>query len=114
MPKVKASAVSFDTGGESFPFYAATSTAAVTLPFALVADSASNLSDRLNTSCYPSSSRVTGWRPGRSEMANYRSQQGLSAVMARTADFIYDEFSDGVKTPWAIHDFLRHAAENWV
>jgi hypothetical protein len=103
--------VTFDTDGEIFPFYAASSAAAV-LPTAIVADIASNLADASNTGRYVIVAG-DGLEAEAALLADYRSQQGLSAVVARTAD-IYDEFNGGVKSPWAIHDFLRHAAETWA
>ncbi len=59
------------------------------------------------------------WSPGEglegeaAALASYRSQQGLTTVVARMTD-IYDEFNDGIKSPWAIRDFLEHAAANWA
>ena len=45
-------------------------------------------------------------------LAQYRGSLGLEAQMVRLQD-IYDEFNRGVVSPWAIQDFLRHAAASW-
>jgi hypothetical protein len=103
--------VTFDTDGEIFPFYAATSSAAI-MPAAIVADIASQLADPANAGRYVIVAG-DGLEAEAALLADYRSLQGLSAVVARTAD-IYDEFNQGLKSPWAIHDFLRQAAETWA
>ncbi len=41
-----------------------------------------------------------------------RAQQGLATSLVDVTD-VYDEFAYGQKTPYAIRDFLRHAALAW-
>jgi hypothetical protein len=45
-------------------------------------------------------------------LAALRQAQGLSVAMIDVED-LYDEFSDGQKTPEAIKSFLQYAATNW-
>jgi hypothetical protein len=103
--------VSFDTDGGVFPFFAATPSSAVA-PAAVVADQASNLADAANQGRYVVIAG-DGLESAAHAMAGYRAQQGLSTMVARVAD-IYDEFSGGIKTPWAIRDFLQHASTTWA
>jgi len=42
----------------------------------------------------------------------HRQAQGLRVAVVDVAD-VYDEFSDGIFTPQAIHDFLDYAWRNW-
>jgi hypothetical protein len=101
----------FGVDGGLTPFVA-TTTAAIQGPAAMVADLASHLEDPQNRGRY-----VIVAGPGMAAeaevLASYRAGQGLAAVVARVED-IFDEFSGGVRTPWAIHDFLRYASENWT
>ncbi len=46
------------------------------------------------------------------ELADYRSSRGLEAL-AVDLEEIYDEFSDGLADPHAIHAFLSHAWRSW-
>ena len=91
--------------------FLATTAAAASAPVALVADRASNLADPANRGRW-----VVVAGPGlegeAEAFAAYRESQGLSAVVAPVED-VYDEFSAGVVTPWAIRDFLRHAVASW-
>jgi hypothetical protein len=103
--------VSFATGGEIFPFFAAASSAAV-LPSAVVADLASDLQNPGNAGRYVVVAG-DGLEAEAGLLADYRELHGLSSMVARTAD-IYDEFNGGLKSPWAIRDFLQHAADNWA
>lgn len=45
-------------------------------------------------------------------LAEYRSRQGLATVVVPLGQ-IYDEFADGVVTPYAIRDFVSHAYAQW-
>ena len=53
-----------------------------------------------------------GLEPAAAELAAYRGGQGLAAMAVRLQD-VYDEFANGVATPWAIHAFLDHARAAW-
>ena len=110
-PDAGSFAVTFAAAGAAMPFVAAATTA-LQGPSAIVADYRSNLKDPENQGRY-----VVVAGPGleaeAAVLAAYREGQGLPAVVARVDD-IYDEFSGGVRTPWAIHDFLRYASENWA
>ncbi len=103
-------AVSFEAL-EGMRFLVATPASAVS-PVRVEADLASNLSDPANAGRY-----VVVAGPGlegeAAAFAALREAQGLSAVVAPVED-VYDEFSGGIVTPWAIRDFLRHATENWT
>ena len=102
--------VSFSTGGLAFPFLATTS--AGSRPAAgIVTDLASDLSNPGNRGRWIVVAG-TGLEGQAAILAAHRAGHGLSSVVARVAD-IYDEFNDGVASPWAIHDFLRYASENW-
>jgi hypothetical protein len=103
--------VSFATGGAVFQFLAATPAGAV-LPAAVEADLASDLRDPGNEGEWVVVAGA-GLEAEAGLLADYRQQQGLSTVVARTAD-IYDEFSGGLKSPWAIRDFLQYAAVSWA
>jgi uncharacterized repeat protein (TIGR01451 family) len=46
------------------------------------------------------------------ELADYRQGQGLTSMVVDLEE-IMDEFNYGISSPWAIHDFLRFAYENW-
>lgn len=45
-------------------------------------------------------------------LADQRRVAGLRVAVVGVQD-IYDEFSDGLFDPWAIHDFLAYAYHNW-
>jgi hypothetical protein len=53
------------------------------------------------------------WRTEAEALAAYHSQHGLRSV-AVSIEEIYDAFSYGNVTPWAIRDFLAYARDNWV
>ena len=97
--------------GNGLSFLATTSAASLP-PSDVVADIASDLASANNRGSW-----VVVAGPGLEDAAvayaAYRSAQGMSAVVARVAD-IYDEFSGGLTTPWAIRNFLQHASENWL
>ena len=46
------------------------------------------------------------------ELVNYRNAQGLAAMLINVED-VFDLFSHGIRTPWAIRSFLQFAVENW-
>ncbi len=46
-------------------------------------------------------------------LADHRQAQGLRVQVVRLTD-VYDEFSGGLVTPQAIHDFLAYAYGNWA
>jgi len=46
-------------------------------------------------------------------LVDYRRTQGLPGRVVSTED-IYNEFSEGIRTPHAINAFLKYAAENWA
>jgi hypothetical protein len=46
-------------------------------------------------------------------LAAHRQAQGLRVQVARITD-VYDEFSAGIFTPWAVRDFLAYAYQNWT
>ncbi len=101
--------VTFAGTSSDMPFFAAASAAA---PRSVRVDLESDLRNPTNQGRY-----VVVAGPGleaeAAALAAYRGNQGLSTVVARVED-IYDEFNGGIKTPWAIRDFLRFAAENWA
>ncbi len=92
--------------------FLATTSAASLPPSGMISDLASDLAAADNRGRW-----VVVAGPGlegaAAEFADYRAAQGMSTVVARVAD-IYDEFSGGLTTPWAIRDFLQHASENWL
>ncbi|MBI5194233.1 MAG: hypothetical protein HZA08_12455 [Nitrospirae bacterium] len=45
-------------------------------------------------------------------LADYRSKQGYKVTTVKIKD-IYDEFSAGIETPYALKDFLTFAYQNW-
>ena len=92
--------------------FVATTSAAVMPPFGLAADLQSTLAAPGNRGRWVAVTGA-GMEDAVLDLADHRASQGLSTVVARTAD-IYDEFSGGVVTPWAIRDFLEHASNNWI
>ncbi|MEM6453611.1 MAG: C25 family cysteine peptidase [Acidobacteriota bacterium] len=46
-------------------------------------------------------------------LAAARTGQGVTTRVIAIED-VYDAFSDGIVTPWAIRDLLRHARERWA
>ena len=52
------------------------------------------------------------WRLEAEDLATFRSGRGMSSL-AVSLEEVYNAFSDGIATPWAIRDFLAHARENW-
>ncbi len=92
--------------------FLATTSAASQPPSGMISDHASDLMAAGNRGQW-----VVVAGPGLEDaaaaFAAYRAGQGLSTFVARVAD-IYDEFSGGLVTPWAIRDFLNHASENWL
>jgi hypothetical protein len=52
------------------------------------------------------------WRTEAEDLASYRSGTGMRSLAVSVED-VYDAFSDGIATPWAIRDFLAYARENW-
>ena len=53
-----------------------------------------------------------GLEPAAGRLADLRAGLGLTAKLVRLQD-VYDEFSNGIPTPWAIRDFLAHARATW-
>ena len=52
------------------------------------------------------------WRAEAENLAAYRSSQGMRSA-AISIEEVYDAFSHGNVTPWAIRDFLAYAHDNW-
>ena len=50
--------------------------------------------------------------PALAPLVRLRKQEGYRVAVVDVED-IYDEFSFGAKTPWAIRDFLLHATNHW-
>jgi len=92
--------------------FLATTTSAARSPEGLAADTASNLAGGENSGRWVIVAG-TGLGDEAENFAAYRRARGMSAVVARVEN-IYDEFSGGVVTPWAIRDFLRNAVERWA
>ena len=99
-------AVSFETGSPQGR-YLAQPLAAAAVP-TLVVDQPSDLLATSNRADYLVIA-AAGLEDAAEELAGYRRSQGLEAEMVRLED-IYDEFHQGVVSPWAIQDFLRAAA----
>ena len=101
--------VTFATTSPGMPFLA---TAGAAAPHEVRADLASDLRMPSHRGAY-----VVVAGPGleseAAALAAYREARGLSTVVARVED-VYDEFNGGLKSPWAIRDFLQFAAENWA
>ena len=108
---VGGSSANFAVAGGLMPFVA-TASEAVQGPAAMIADMSSQLGDPENQGRYVIVAGP-GMEAEAEALAAYRAGQGLSTVVARVDD-IYDEFSGGVRTPWAIRDFLRYASDNWA
>ena len=53
------------------------------------------------------------WRSEAEALAAYRSGTGISSLAISIED-VYDAFSDGIVTPWAIRDLLDYARRNWA
>ncbi|MDX2437166.1 MAG: C25 family cysteine peptidase [Acidobacteriota bacterium] len=98
---------SVDTGTR----FLATTAAAAYSAAGLVTDLASDLANPENTGLWVIVPGA-GLEDEAEAFAAYRRAQGMSSVVARVED-IYDEFSGGVASPWAIRDFLHHAVEEW-
>jgi len=52
------------------------------------------------------------WRTEAEDFSTYRTGHGIRSL-AVDIEEIYNTFSDGIVTPWAIRDFLAYAHENW-
>ncbi len=53
------------------------------------------------------------WMSEAERLAVHRNGQGLSSMAVSLTD-VYDAFSDGIVTPWAIHELLDYATANWI
>ena len=100
--------------------YLAVSAAGVKTPDAIVADTASDLTDTANGADYiVITLRDLGWdqngdaRGWLNDLLDYRRSQALR-TRAVAAEDIYDEFGYGRFSPWAIKDFLTYATNNWT
>jgi hypothetical protein len=52
------------------------------------------------------------WRTEAESLAAYRTNSGIDSLAVSIED-VYEAFSDGIVTPWAIRDFLAYAREHW-
>ncbi len=52
------------------------------------------------------------WRSEADDLATYRTSRGLRSLTVSLEE-VYDTFSHGIVTPWAIRDFLIYAHANW-
>ncbi len=82
-----------------------------TTPAALTSGQIVNLSGKQNAADYliitPSI-----FADGATQLAGYRQQKGLRTLVV-TLDQVYNEFSDGIATPYAIKQFLATATKQW-
>ena len=81
-------------------------------PTAVFSDTPSTLRNPSNGADYliiSHSDFVTAALP----LADFRAAQGLRTQVVDVQD-VYDEFSDGIFDPQAIHDFLAYAYDNWA
>ncbi len=76
------------------------------------ADQPSSLSSAENRSEYLVIA-ADGLEAAAEELAALRRDSGLEAAAVRLED-VYDEFSGGVVSPWAIRDLLAWARDNWA
>jgi len=54
----------------------------------------------------------SGLEEAAEDLAEYRQHLGLETQMVRLQD-VYDEFNQGIVSPWAIRDFLAYATSRW-
>ena len=91
--------------------YLALSTAQRLSPISIIPDNPSDLQDTNNGADYIIITHpdfYTDMQP----LAAHRADEGLRTIIIDVGD-IYDEFSDGIFDPNAIHDFLAFAYTNW-
>jgi hypothetical protein len=77
----------------------------------IIQDEPSNLRDTANGADYIVISHqdfITATQP----LVDHRTSQGYRTMMVELGE-VFDEFSGGVYTPVAIHDFLEYAYNNW-
>ncbi len=101
--------VSFEAGS-SRARYLAMPLATAATPI-LVADKPSDLAAGSHRADYLVIA-AAGLEAAAADLAAYRAGQGLEAMMVELED-VYDEFSGGIVSPWAIRDFLAVAAARW-
>ena len=94
-----------------------TNYAAFTLGTGLMADEIKAVSDKvlMSTTNIGTYIIITSkdLAPAAQKLAEYRTGQGLASKVVLTSD-IYNEFSAGISTPYAIKDFLQYAVNNWA
>jgi uncharacterized repeat protein (TIGR01451 family) len=54
-----------------------------------------------------------GWLPEAERLVDLRAREGLRSLAA-PLQMVYDAFSHGIATPWAIRDFLAYAHAHWL
>lgn len=99
-------------GPENARHFLAVADGAVMRPVSITANLPSNLGDPGNGATYV----VIAHRslmPALTALKMVREAQGLSVAIVDVED-VYDEFGFGVKSPYAIREFLRSAASTWT
>ena len=103
--------VSFETEAAN-ALYLATTLAAAAAPLSVVVDQPSSLRASGHAADYVVIAGA-GLEDAAEELAAYRRERGLSTFVAPIEE-VYDEFSHGIVTPWAIRDFLAHTQQHWA
>lgn len=103
--------VSFRSAAPDATYIAATA-AAVAEPGDVWADQPSTLQDGRNTADYLIIAPYQLMN-GAQALAEYRQSRGLEALVVDLED-IYDEFNNGIASPYAIKDFLSFARRSWA
>jgi hypothetical protein len=103
--------LSFEAPAPGSSFFALTRDQARS-PISITTDTPSKLSESSNNYSYlVITPRV--WHSESQTLATYRQGRGLSTLVVDLVD-IYDEFNFGLRSPYAIKDFLTHAYNNWT
>lgn len=103
--------VSFAPPGPGSRYFALTRDRAKS-PHLITTDQPSNLANTGNNFNYLVIS-PRAWHGEAQALAAYRQGQGLSTLVVDLVD-VYDEFNFGLRSPYAIKDFLTHAYNNWT
>lgn len=91
--------------------YLAVGVSGIRLPDQVIANKASSLKDKQNSADYVIIIPA-GLETAVEDLVYLRQRRGLEVMVVELED-IYDEFSHGISTPWAIKSFLSHAYLNW-
>jgi hypothetical protein len=101
----------WDAAGPQSAYWALTGDKRLS-PLSVVQDNNSNLRSAANGADYIAIAPRALFA-GAQALVDYRAAAGLRTMLVDLQD-VYDEFSYGVPTPYAVRDFLSYAYRNWA